>query len=399
MESDIIVEGFLKSVKMYGVMYARFVGDGDSNVHKKVLDARPYINNTVEKIECKNHLFRNMCNKIKNLARNKKLGNVTLRKLIGERMLRLRKDIAAAVKYRKNENISEKQKLVSLREEIINAPFHVFGQHEKCASYFSHKENEKNNVPSLKSSGLFGRVMEIVSCLADHTRSLLKDTNNNVVEQFNSIVAKFVGGKRINYCLKGSYETRCYAAVVSHNSKTPIQKLHSTMFGCSPRAVCKRFEERNRLRRIRDCARNKLHGRKRLFSNVVDRSSYGTNAQRPDVDPSMFNAKKEDFLHKLKLNEEERKNAWENTTVQSLPHMWVEERRKRLTASKFGEVCNKRPYTFCDNIVKKILYKNYVSDDMKYGSLHERDAVEQINNILNVTVLPCVLILMNICPF
>lgn len=187
MESDIIVEGFLKSVEMYGVKYARFVGDGDSNVHKKLLDSRPYLNITVEKIECKNHLFRNMCNKIRDLVRDKKFGNIALRKIIGSEMLRLRLDIATAIKYRKNENTSEQKKIIALREDIINAPFHVFGQHEKCASYFCDKEDEKNNVPILKPSGLFGKIMEIVGCLADHSKSLLKDVNNNVVEKYNSI--------------------------------------------------------------------------------------------------------------------------------------------------------------------------------------------------------------------
>lgn len=44
-------------------------------------------------------------------------------------MLRLRKDIT--VKYRKNENISEQQKVIASHEDIINVPFHVFGQHEE----------------------------------------------------------------------------------------------------------------------------------------------------------------------------------------------------------------------------------------------------------------------------
>ncbi|CAL1285504.1 unnamed protein product, partial [Larinioides sclopetarius] len=52
MEADIIVDGFTKSVEMYGVKYARFIGDGDTNVYKKILDSMPYDNLTVEKIEC-----------------------------------------------------------------------------------------------------------------------------------------------------------------------------------------------------------------------------------------------------------------------------------------------------------------------------------------------------------
>ncbi|CAL1295640.1 unnamed protein product, partial [Larinioides sclopetarius] len=42
MEASIIQEGFLNSVSMYGVKYAKLIADGDSNVYKAILDSRPY---------------------------------------------------------------------------------------------------------------------------------------------------------------------------------------------------------------------------------------------------------------------------------------------------------------------------------------------------------------------
>jgi hypothetical protein len=38
-------------------------------------------------------------------------------------------------------------------------------------------------------------------------------------ESYNSILNKFVGGKRINFSLKGSYEGRCHAATISYHTK------------------------------------------------------------------------------------------------------------------------------------------------------------------------------------
>jgi hypothetical protein len=38
-------------------------------------------------------------------------------------------------------------------------------------------------------------------------------------ESYNSIVNKFVGGKRIHFSLKGSYEGRFYAAAISYHTK------------------------------------------------------------------------------------------------------------------------------------------------------------------------------------
>lgn len=68
MESDIIVEGFKRSMEMHGIIYKRLVGDGDSSVYNKLLESRPYGNVLVEKIECRNHLLRNFSKKIKDIC-------------------------------------------------------------------------------------------------------------------------------------------------------------------------------------------------------------------------------------------------------------------------------------------------------------------------------------------
>lgn len=72
MEASIVVEGFKQSDATYGIRYHRLIADGDSSVYKKILDARPYKNLTVEKIECRNHLLRNFCKKIRDLCTKKK---------------------------------------------------------------------------------------------------------------------------------------------------------------------------------------------------------------------------------------------------------------------------------------------------------------------------------------
>lgn len=67
-------------------------------------------------------------------------------------------------------------------------------------------------MPALKSCGPFNEVLTAMSRLVDNAGSLTLDADNTVSEQFSSVVAKFVGGKRINYSLKRSYETRCLGA-------------------------------------------------------------------------------------------------------------------------------------------------------------------------------------------
>jgi hypothetical protein len=56
METDIIKEGFKQSRK-HGVVFTKFIGDGDSSVHASVENIYPGIK--VKKIECKNHLYKN----------------------------------------------------------------------------------------------------------------------------------------------------------------------------------------------------------------------------------------------------------------------------------------------------------------------------------------------------
>lgn len=45
--------------------------------------------------------------------------------------------------------------------------------------------------------------------------------------------------KRINFCLRRSYQTRCATAVVSFNTKRPLYKLQKTILGVSPMSKSK----------------------------------------------------------------------------------------------------------------------------------------------------------------
>jgi len=67
MESDAIAEGFKSSLEMFGVIYRTVIADGDSSVYQAIIDSKPYCEQkvTVKKIECINHLLRNLCKKLR----------------------------------------------------------------------------------------------------------------------------------------------------------------------------------------------------------------------------------------------------------------------------------------------------------------------------------------------
>ena len=397
MESDIIAEGFAKSMEMHGLIYNKLIADGDSNIYKKILDCRPYDYVMVEKIECKNHLLRNMCNRLKEISKNSRNGDIKGRKLLGERILRIRSGITTAVKHWKNSQKSLKEKIHNLKKDIENAAFHVFGHHDGCAEYFCQKEkaNEKDYLPVMKNSGVFSRIMDVLNSVSDHSKSLIQDVNNNAVEQYNSVIAKFVGGKRINYCRKGSYQARCNAALVSFNSRSPIYNLHKFLYSRSP---CKRVKILEKKREIRASKKKEYKIlKKQLFPKTKDKN-YGSFCEKPDLSDEEIARKKTDFLDKLNLNETEKQNLFEETISQSLCSLWTEERRKRLTASNFGSVCNRLPYTSCQNLVKKILYSYFDTGAMKYGRKHEKSAIKELEKE-NIIVKPSGLFIDKKFPF
>ena len=69
MESDIILEGFRRSVVMHKLKYINLLGDGNSSVYKKLCIERPYGPKTlIKKIECTNDLVRNYISKVRILS-------------------------------------------------------------------------------------------------------------------------------------------------------------------------------------------------------------------------------------------------------------------------------------------------------------------------------------------
>lgn len=401
MEANIIVEGFKQSETEYGVIYSHLIADGDSSCYAKILQARPYRNVTVEKIECRNHLLRNFCAKLKSVAEQTKVGGKPLRKLIGSKVLKLRVAVRKAIKHRKNEILSNVDKIALLRTDILNSPSHVFGEHKSCAGYFcsDSKPGDVNRIPELKESGLYEEIMKPVGYLANHSRSLIFDVDSNSVEQFNSIVAKFVGGKRINFSMRRSYQGRCAAAVVSHNTKKPHSILHKSMCNnISPNCYIKRLENRRSTQRERVHAARKKHCRKRLLgyenrsaTEKQGNKDYGPECQKPDMSPEVYDQEQDRTLRSLIKTEEERRSIEKATILQAGSGQWLEQRRKMLTASNFGKVCRRRASTSCRNLVKSIMYSRdlmHVSA-ISYGRNNEATALLQLERQENIRIEKC----------
>lgn len=392
MESQSLVEGFKNSEAMYGIRYSTLIADGDSSTYKRILESRPYHNLTVEKIECRNHLLRNYCNKLLALSKDTRFP-IVLRKLLASNIMRLRTAVVSAIKYRKEEDSIDAVKF--LKKDIDNSIYHVFGQHTNCERYFCKKSTESldiNYIPDFNNClPMFNRINQIISSISNHSRSLIRDVDSNIVEQFNSIVCKFVGGKRVNYSKRHSYEGRCYAAVASFNSSRGHSELRKDLYGKSPPVLLKRLEERRRKRTAMLRESRKLKRRSKVKHVHLDENiEYGENVVKPDLDEDVFVIEKDKFMQSLRRSEQEIILLERATVLQADSGFWLEERRKLLTASNFFSVCTRKDSTSCANLVKKFLYsaQNLNISSLQHGKKFEKVAIAQLQLQENCSIEP-----------
>ncbi|KAE9543065.1 hypothetical protein AGLY_002976 [Aphis glycines] len=231
MEADSILEGFSNSLNMHGLKYNKLIGDGDSSVTNKLNEVMPYGPEfIIQKIECRNHLLRNYGMKMSVLSKKIEYPAI-IRKFITTNILRFRSDITKTIEHHLNENSPLQQKIRDLRKDITNSPYHRLGQNDNCANYFCTGPTigERNFVPEANETGLMAEIRKIVYRLAANTESLIENTDNNPCEQFNSLINKHIGGKRINYTQGNNYKTRVEAAVVAYNSHNYIRAVQKTI--------------------------------------------------------------------------------------------------------------------------------------------------------------------------
>ncbi|XP_063235828.1 uncharacterized protein LOC134541192 [Bacillus rossius redtenbacheri] len=381
MEANIILEGFQQSEAEHNVKYARMIGDGDSSVYKKILEARPYKNITVEKIECRNHLLRNYRRKLMNVSENSSLGIAALRKVVCNKISKIVSGVQKAVAYRKTENTIQNNRIQGLKYDIENGTSHVFGEHLECRKlgYFcnNRKEGEINYVPELSKK------WSVFSTHSTQARSLIFDVDNNAAEHFNSVIAKFSGGKCINYTTRRSYQGRCAAAVVAHNTRMPHYILHKTMQdGISPNKVAKKLELKrkariNKRRNNKKCRR--IDFRKSLAQAISDKD-YGPQCQKPDMPVDVYQQEETRLLQSIPKTDEERRQIERETILQAGSGEWLEMRRKLLTASKFGRVIRIKPTTSCKNLVRAIIYSHDILNvpAVQHGRHSEEIAIKQL---------------------
>lgn len=310
MESEILSEGFKKSIEMHNLIYGRLISDGDANTYAKILQARPYDNYTVEKVECRNHLLRNVCNKLTAISTDTKYVLKYRKFVTKKRIMSIRKVVVKAIRQYKNSN-----DVTNLHQDIITAPDHAFGNHSKCKDYFCSKSEADEKVDNeMFSNSIWQRIKLIMTQLAAHARSLILDVDSNSVERYHSVVAKFVGGKRINFSQRFQYQMRCNAAALSFNDKKPLSALHKSIVGRSPQPHNEIRRNEKRCMKNRELSQRYIRIKKRIF-HAQDTTNYGENCSKPDMDDDMLAESKKIFLKSLEKSEEEKRENNEGNGI------------------------------------------------------------------------------------
>ena len=177
---------------------------------------------------------------------------------------------------------------------------------------------------------------------------MIENVDSNVVESLNGIIAKLIGGKRVN----------CAVTVIK-NTKRPLYTLHKVLLHRSPNKKCpssilelNRLKKRNRQNELRQ----KTYRKKLKYVNDSADPSYGDNAQKPDMTENEYEEEKKIFLNNLKIIADNRINIERETVDQTNSTKWFELRRNIITASNFGRIIALRPDTGCEGVLKSLLY-------------------------------------------
>lgn len=107
--------------------------------------------------------------------------------------------------------------IVNQLGKILTSPSHVFGCHQDCKAYYCRfvQSNEKDtdHLQDLKTKAptVWALICAAKEAVMSKCHRLSNDTTN-VVENFMSVLSKFICGKRLNLHKGGSYQRRLYVA-------------------------------------------------------------------------------------------------------------------------------------------------------------------------------------------
>ena len=236
-----------------------------------------------------------------------------------------------------------------------------------------------NYIPRLEHYGLLDKIRNVMNTLSISAESLVQHMTNNAAELFNSVICKVIGGKRIDFGKRGSYNARIYAAVLQFNTQQMLTELYKSL-NHTEYDIVEALEKQ----RQETVGRNKIYrqtnGRTSRHRSGGPDKDYGPEARQPPLAPDVYEREKAKQMQDLWENAANRINIERETVGQSSSVRWRLLRQKMLTASNFGVVCRRKEYTPTARLVSSLLYPSLTqSKQMEYGNDMEPQVKRQLS--------------------
>ena len=253
------------------------------------------------------------------------------------------------------------------------------------------EEQESQAKPIPISKKLMHDIQIILSRLVAKAPQLIGNFTTNLAESWMHVRTKFDGGKVINRSQSGSWEHRCMGAGLKHNLGLP---WGPTMYTCltskenllykTTAELSARIAIRDRKRKSTDLA--KENRRKNKYSktdnSISARKAYSRHEgiqpdeASEDISREHLEVLKDSFYKtKVALTPEEARDLEIQTQNQADSELWIQERKKRITASNVGEICKMMKKTKRNKKVEALLYNRFKGNiATQYGRRREENS-------------------------
>lgn len=271
-------------------------------------------------------------------GKNSKSISIEERRSLNKHLPRIPVAIKIAVKHYSENKTNDSWK--HLQHDILNIPFHIFGRHGRCKSYFCDtsdpsKRAEPDSVAKMMTCNFWEPLQSALRKIANESYSLMENQTSNASENFMSIANKFMEGKRKNLGQKGLYRHRILAAVFSYNNCAywPT-KIFTTLFNKPPSSP---FRKRYAASLRERCRSKKPKAARRIVFPVPSSGrgdkNYGSNPCKPDVTEDVLAEAVTLLKQSLQVSLPQQQELEQQTRRQSDSSTWEFERSKRITAS------------------------------------------------------------------
>ncbi len=237
----------------------------------------------------------------------------------------------------------------------------------------------------------------VLARLVAKAGQLIGNETTNLVECWMHIRCKFDGGKVINRSQSGSWEHRCMGAALQQNMgkqwglhvwENVTESPPNQVFIDTTERSAKKLASDN-TRKAREDVKRKRRSSK--YKKTEDNSTAARKAYRrndEDVTPDetsddiplehLEQLKNGFYQTKVRVTPENAQEIERKTINQAENEDWINERRKRITASNVGAIAKMRASTQRSKKVKQLLYNSFKGNAAThYGISNEDDTREK----------------------